>query len=156
MERQKLINGLSGLSLAVGVSSWATPRVAGRLFGLDAEANPQAPYLARLFGIRDVALAWGALSSTGSAQRQWLVAGLACDAADAVAGIAGGRAGYLHPGDERARHRHGDIRRVAGGGGPRRQRLLEGLKRNSSGLRLGRGGGDTSATPGRSARAPSG
>lgn len=95
VERQQLINGLSGLRLAVGVSSWATPRVAGRLFGLDAEANPQSPYLARLFGIRDVALAWGTLSSTGSAQRQWLVAGLACDAADAVAGIVGGRAGYL-------------------------------------------------------------
>lgn len=97
VERQKLINGLAGLRLAVGVSSWATPRAAGRLFGLDAEANPQSPYLARLFGIRDVALAWGALSSTGSAQRQWLVAGLACDAADAVAGIVGGRAGYLPP-----------------------------------------------------------
>ena len=97
VERQKLINGLAGLRLAVGVSSWATPRVAGRLFGLDADANPQAPYLARLFGIRDVALAWGALNSTGSAQRQWLVAGLACDAADAVAGIVGGRAGYLPP-----------------------------------------------------------
>ena len=95
IERQQLINGLSGLRLAVGVSSWATPRVAGKLFGLDAEANPQSPYLARLFGIRDVALAWGTLSSTGSAQRQWLVAGLACDAADAVAGIVGGRAGYL-------------------------------------------------------------
>ncbi len=95
MERQKLINGLAGLRLAVGISSWATPRVAGRLFGLDADANPQAPYLARLFGIRDVALAWGALSSTGTAQRQWLVAGLACDAADAVAGVVGGRAGYL-------------------------------------------------------------
>ena len=95
MERQQLINGLSALRLAVGVSSWATPRTAGKLFGLDADANPQAPYLARLFGIRDVALAWGALSSTGSAQRQWLVAGLACDAADAVAGIVGGRAGYL-------------------------------------------------------------
>ncbi len=95
MERQKLIAGLSGLRLAVGVSSWATPRVAGRLFGLDAEANPQAPYLARLFGIRDVALAWGTLTSTGATQRQWLVAGLACDAADTLAGIAGGRAGYL-------------------------------------------------------------
>jgi len=95
VDQRKLITGLAGLRLAVGVSSWATPRVAGKLFGLDAEANPQAPYLARLFGIRDVALAWGALSTTGSAQRQWLVAGLACDAADAVAGIAGGRAGYL-------------------------------------------------------------
>jgi hypothetical protein len=43
----------------------------------------------------DVALAWGALGSEGDARRQWLVAGLACDVADAFAGIAGGCGGYL-------------------------------------------------------------
>ena len=69
--------------------------MAGKLFGLDAAANPQAPYLARLFGVHDVALAWGVLRTTGATQRQWLLAGLACDAADAAAGIAGGRGGYL-------------------------------------------------------------
>lgn len=95
MERSDAIRALSGLRLAVGVSSWATPRVAGRLFGLDAGANPQSPYLARLFGVRDIALAWGTLSSEGASQRQWLLAGLACDAADTLAGIAGGRGGYL-------------------------------------------------------------
>ena len=79
------------------MASWSAPRLAGKLFGLDAEANPQSPYLARLFGVRDVALAWGALSTTGESQRQWLVAGLACDAADALAGVAGGRGGYLPP-----------------------------------------------------------
>lgn len=81
--------------MGVGVASWATPRFAGRLFGLDAEANPQSPYLARLFGARDMALAWGALGAEGDARRQWLVAGLACDAADVLAGVAGGRGGYL-------------------------------------------------------------
>lgn len=81
--------------MAIGVASWTTPRVAGKLFGLDAEANPQSPYLARLFGVRDVALAWGAIGTEGDARRQWLTAGLACDVADAVAGIAGGRSGYL-------------------------------------------------------------
>lgn len=86
---------LAGLRLAIGVASWTTPRLAGRLFGLDAQANPQSPYLARLFGVRDIALAWGALGSEGDARRQWLTAGLACDVADAVAGLAGGRAGYL-------------------------------------------------------------
>jgi hypothetical protein len=45
--------------------------------------------------VRDVALAWGTLSSKGATQRQWLLAGLACDAADTLAGIAGGRSGYL-------------------------------------------------------------
>lgn len=34
-------------------------------------------------------------SSEGDARRQWLLAGLACDAADALAGLAGARGGYL-------------------------------------------------------------
>ncbi len=69
--------------------------MAGRLFGLDAGENPQSPYLARLFGVRDIALAWGTMSAEGDARRQWLIAGLACDAADALAGVAGGGGGYL-------------------------------------------------------------
>jgi len=89
------LNTLAGLRMAVGACSWAAPRLTGRLFGLDSSANPQAPYLARLFGARDLALAWGALGAEGSARRQWLAAGLACDAADAIAGLAGGRGGYL-------------------------------------------------------------
>jgi len=95
MERTDAVNLLSGLRVAVGASSWATPRVAGRTFGLDATANPQSPYLARLFGVRDLALAWGTLTTEGQTQRQWLLAGLACDVADTLAGIAGGRGGYL-------------------------------------------------------------
>jgi hypothetical protein len=95
VDQRTAINNLAGLRLAVGAASWGAPRVAGKLFGLDAAANPQSPYLARLFGIRDIALAWGTLSSEGETQRQWLVAGLACDLADAAAGIAGGRGGYL-------------------------------------------------------------
>ncbi|HEV2998827.1 MAG TPA: hypothetical protein VGX16_06935 [Solirubrobacteraceae bacterium] len=95
MNGKSALNTLVGLRIAVGVSSWATPRVAGRLFGLDAVANPQAPYLARLFGVRDLALAVGALASEGEARRRWLVAGLACDVADTLAGVAGGRGGYL-------------------------------------------------------------
>jgi hypothetical protein len=95
VDRRAAIRNLAGLRLAIGVASWAVPRAAGRMFGLDANANPQAPYLARLFGIRDVALAWGTLGSEGDTQRQWLIAGLACDVADTVAGVAGGRGGYL-------------------------------------------------------------
>lgn len=95
MNEKGALSALVGLRLAVGVASWLAPRPAGRLFGLDVPANPQAPYLARLFGARDVALAWGALSSAGDARRKWLLAGLACDAADALAGLAGARGGYL-------------------------------------------------------------
>lgn len=95
MNEKNALSTLVALRLAVGVASWLAPRPAGKLFGLDVSANPQAPYLARLFGARDVALAWGTFSSEGDARRQWLLAGLACDAADALAGLAGARSGYL-------------------------------------------------------------
>lgn len=95
MGRLSHIKSLAITRLAVGGSAFATPRLAGGAFGLDAEANPQAPYLARLFGVRDAALGIGILTSTGDARRQWLLIGVGCDAADALAGIAGGRAGYL-------------------------------------------------------------
>ena len=95
MQPANALNTLSALRLAVGAGSWFTPRLAGRLFGIDAKANPQSPYLARLFGARDLALAVGAKQSTGEARRLWLQAGLACDLADAVAGAAAGGKGYL-------------------------------------------------------------
>ena len=88
---------LAGLRLAIGLSSWLTPRVAGRLFGLDARSNPQLPYLARLFGARDVALGAGIVLSEGESRSLWLQIGVACDVADAVAGVAAGSRGYLGP-----------------------------------------------------------
>jgi hypothetical protein len=90
-----LVTSLAIARVAVGASSFATPRLAGRAFGLDTDANPQAPYLARLFGARDAALGIGILVSRGDARRQWLMIGAGCDAADALASLAGGRAGYL-------------------------------------------------------------
>ncbi|MCW2984783.1 MAG: hypothetical protein JWR63_2353 [Conexibacter sp.] len=95
MGEMNLGTSLAIARLAVGGSAFAAPRLTGRAFGLDADANPQAPYLARLFGARDAALGIGILTSRGDAQRQWLMIGAGCDAADALAGIAGGRAGYL-------------------------------------------------------------
>jgi len=95
MSRSTTLTTLGALRLAIGTASWATPRLAGRTFGLDATANPQSPYLARLFGARDVALGYGILATTGETRRQWLAIGAACDVADALAGVAGARGGYL-------------------------------------------------------------
>jgi hypothetical protein len=95
METDQTVKNLATLRLAIGASAWATPRLAGKAFGLDAAGNPQSPYLARLFGIRDIALGVGALSTTGEARRQWLTLGVICDAADAAAGVFAGRGGYL-------------------------------------------------------------
>ncbi len=92
---EQIVNGLVGLRAAVGAGAWLAPRLSGRLFGLDIAANPQAPYLGRLFGVRDVALAVGTSSSSGSERAQWLRLGVACDLADAVAGLAAGRRGEL-------------------------------------------------------------
>jgi hypothetical protein len=95
VNQRNAVKTVAGIRLAIGAGAWMTPRLSGRLFGLDAQANPQMPYMGRLFGVRDIALAWGALGAEGDAQRQWLIAGIACDAADTLAGLAGGRAGYL-------------------------------------------------------------
>jgi hypothetical protein len=98
MAQKNFVTTLAIARLAIGGSAFATPRLAGRGFGLDAEANPQSPYLARLFGARDAALGIGILTSDGDARRQWLLIGAGCDAADVLAGLAGGRAGYLPKG----------------------------------------------------------
>jgi hypothetical protein len=90
-----MLRNIAFMRIAIGAASWLMPNVAGKLFGLDTANNPQAPYLARLFGVRDLALGVGALQSTGQTQKQILQLGMACDVADTFAGIAGGRSGYL-------------------------------------------------------------
>jgi hypothetical protein len=95
MANDQAIQTLVGLRGAVGAGSWLAPRISGRLFGLDPAGNPQAPYLGRLFGVRDVALAVGLSNSSGPERAQWLRLGIACDLADAVAGLLAGRRGEL-------------------------------------------------------------
>lgn len=94
-QQQQIIEGLIGIRGAVGTGSWLAPRLSGRLFGLDPAANPQAPYLGRLFGVRDAALAFGLATTSGAQRAQWLQVGIACDLADAVAGLLAGRRGEL-------------------------------------------------------------
>ena len=95
MDNEQAIRSLAGIRMAVGTSAWATPRLAGKAFGLNADDNPQSPYLARLFGVRDLALGIGAMTTRGEARRHWLMLGMLCDTADAAAGVIAGRAGYL-------------------------------------------------------------
>jgi hypothetical protein len=92
---EPIVQGLVGLRGAIGVGAWLAPRSSGRLFGLDPDANPQSPYLGRLFGARDAALAFGLSTSSGSQRSQWLRIGIACDLADAGAGLLAGRRGEL-------------------------------------------------------------
>ena len=97
METESAVKALAALRVVVGAAAWLAPRQSGKGFGVEPDANPQAPYLGRLFGARDVALGIGTLQATGEARRQWLQVGIVVDAADAVAALAAGRAGYVSP-----------------------------------------------------------
>jgi len=88
VETESAVKAIAGLRIVIGAAAWLTPRMAAKSFGLKPAENPQAPYLGRLFGARDVALGVGTLQATGESQRQWLQLGVA---------IAAGRAGYLPP-----------------------------------------------------------
>lgn len=93
--RELALSGLIWGRMTFGVATWLAPRSVGKAVGLDMAGNPQAVYLARILAVRDFALAAGALAADGEAKRQWLLAGLVCDSADTVAGVAAGRGGYL-------------------------------------------------------------
>ena len=75
---EQLVQQLVAVRTAIGVGAWIAPRLS-----------------ARLFGVRDVALGFGLSSSRGAERQQWLRIGVACDLADAAAGVLAGRAGEL-------------------------------------------------------------
>src|SRR5215212_1263904 len=96
-DKQKMITAISASRVAVGVGAYLAPNLSGRLFGLDPDGNPQASYLGRLFGARDVALGAGAIRSPKKQKDAWVAAGMACDMADVGAGALAGIRGTLPP-----------------------------------------------------------
>ena len=82
---EQLIQQLVATRAAIGSGAWLMPRFSGRLFGLDPDANPQAPYLARLFGVRDVVLGVGLNSSSGAEGSSGCGSGPTCSASRATA-----------------------------------------------------------------------
>lgn len=86
---------LAAARILVGTVALATPNEASKLFRLDAAGNPQLPYMTRLFASREIALGAATLLARGPAQRQLIAAGIAVDAADAVAALAAGRDGSV-------------------------------------------------------------
>lgn len=86
---------LNGSRLLMGAASFAAPDMAFRAAGLESRGNPQLPVMTRMFGIRDVAIGAGALTSSGEERRRWLQAAIVADVGDALAVLAAHRAGYL-------------------------------------------------------------
>jgi hypothetical protein len=92
------MNPVTGLSLgriAIGALAIASPPLATRLFRLDGTANPQLPYLLRMFGSREVALGAVTLMAPAAVRRNVVAAGIAVDLADAVAGVMAARDGSV-------------------------------------------------------------
>jgi hypothetical protein len=86
---------LNGSRVLVGVAAFAAPGQAFKGVGLDARRNPNIPFMTRMFGVRDLVLGAGALSTSGAERRRWLQATVAADVGDLVAAVIGGRAGHL-------------------------------------------------------------
>ena len=96
-DKQKAVMAIAAGRVAIGASAYLAPNLSGRLFGLDPDGNPQASYLGRLFGARDVALGAGVLRSRPKQKDAWVAAGMACDVADVGAGALAGIRGTLPP-----------------------------------------------------------
>jgi len=92
------MNPVTGLSLgriAIGAAALSSPTLTTRLLRLDGAANPQLPYLLRMFGSREVALGAVTLLAPAAARRNVVAAGIAVDLADAVAGVMAARDGHV-------------------------------------------------------------
>jgi hypothetical protein len=86
---------LTLLRLDTGTGALLTPRLAGRVFGLHPADNPEAVYLGRLFGARNLMMAYALTATEGDERDRWLAWGIAVDLADLGAALAGGLRGYL-------------------------------------------------------------
>lgn len=87
---------LAGIRAGIGLGALLAPRFTGKLMGIDVDANPAAPYLARLFGARELYMASPFLMPAPGIDEQELAArAVPVDAADAFASLAAGIRGYL-------------------------------------------------------------
>ena len=86
---------LLGARTALGISTLLAPRLAGKLFFLDPDDNPQVPVIGRMWGIRNLSLAAGMYGATGTNRAQWWRLQPAVDALDFLAITAEWRRGSV-------------------------------------------------------------
>jgi len=87
---------LAQARLVAGIGAIAAPRVFARVLGIDPDANPATPYLARLFGAREIYMAVPFLMPVpGLDEAELASRAVPVDAADAVAAVLAGLRGHL-------------------------------------------------------------
>lgn len=96
MDARSARRTIAGIRCAVGVGSLLAPRAVGRAMGVDVGANPALPYVTRMFGAREIYMAAPFLMPSDRLDEAELASrAVPVDAADAVAAVAAGLAGYL-------------------------------------------------------------
>ena len=96
---------LVAIRVGLGAGAIVAPRAMGRVFGVDPATNPVSPYLMRLFGIRELYVAWALLRTSEADLEQTATSMIPIDSADAIASTIAGIAGYLPPADSGDEHR---------------------------------------------------
>lgn len=82
-----LIPTFAALRFATGVTAWAAPAKAARLFGL--ATGTQQPFITQLFGSRELTLALAVTDASPRLRARALQLGLLTDALDVVAALRG-------------------------------------------------------------------
>jgi hypothetical protein len=96
---------LIALRMSFGAGCLVAPRLVVRLFGLDPDRQPAVVYVARLFGARDVLMAWE-LANTEDGDDTPVPRHMAVDSSDVTAAIVAAVRGDIGP-----------VALVLGGGG---------------------------------------
>ena len=86
---------LSVARIGIGAAALAAPDLAFKSFMLNPKANPQSQYVTRMFGSREIALGVATLAAVRAGRSDWVMAGIAIDSADAVAGYLTGTSGVV-------------------------------------------------------------
>lgn len=82
---------LAVLRIGAGAGAWLMPKLAASIMGL--QPGTSLGLALRLFGIRDVVMGLGYLTSAPEDRNNWLRMGIIADAGDALAALAAVRAG---------------------------------------------------------------
>jgi hypothetical protein len=82
-----MTQSITATRAAIGVSCWATPVLASRIFGVDVRNDRSAKFYLKLGGTRDLALAAGSGTIPVPGKAQALRIAAACDVADMIATV---------------------------------------------------------------------
>ena len=96
--RELVVRTLGAIRAVVGLSTLVRPRLAGVVLGAGGAAGRDGGAVARMFGVRDVAIAAATLHPDPAVRETGLRLGLVCDAVDVVSVVLGRRGGVSSAG----------------------------------------------------------